>query len=356
MKLFSDHDPRFRLLALKVALFLMAAFIGGLLLIGGLGMTRGLFTKKTAFSFVAANALDIKPGMAVMLSGFKIGVVDDLTLLRDANVQVDILIEDRYMQWMRVGTLVEVRKQGFIGEAYVDVRPGASPHLLPQDGRGQVRYKPSKGIEEIAADLEARLMPVVEDLHVVVKDMHQLSVYVNDEQGDVKQTLANLRAVTSGADRAVKSLDRTLVEAQGMMSAARTTVDSDVRPLLQQATATLNTTQSTLQEAGDKVRQVNVPALQQQTLDVLDKLNRSLVDINAMTGQLRQPVSEVAPRLPSLVNDTQTLVREGSTTLRNGDAALQDVQIMVDRARQNWPLNVWAPTPAPSLIPQDSHD
>lgn len=356
MKLFSDHDPRFRLLALKVGLFLMVAFVGGLLLMGGLGMTRGLFTKKTAFSFTAANALDIKPGMAVMLSGFKIGVVHDLTLQPDANVAVEIRIEDRYMQWMRVGTQVEVRKQGFIGEAYVDVRPGGSRDLLPQDGRGVVAYKPSKGIEEIAADLEARLMPVVEDLHLVVKDMHQLSVYVNDDKGDVKQTLGNLRRVTAGADRAVNSLDRTLVQAQGVMSGVRNTVDGEVRPLLQQAHGTLRSAQVAVDNANARIAAVDVVGLQTQARETLDRLNRSLQDVNVMTGQLREPVSQVAPQLPSLVSDTQNLVREGATTLRNGDAALQDVQIMVDRARQNWPLNVWAPTPMPSLIPQDSHD
>lgn len=356
MKLFSDHDPRFRLLALKVALFLMATFIGGLLLMGGLGMTRGLFTKKTAFSFVAANALDIKPGMAVMLSGFKIGVVDDLTLLPDANVQVDIRIEDRYMQWMRVGTLVEVRKQGFIGEAYVDVRPGSSRELLPQDGRGLVAYKASKGLEEIAADLEARLMPVVEDMHVVVKDLHQLGLWLNDDKGDVRRTLANLKDTTAGASRAVSSLDRTLLQAQGVMGGVQHTLNSRVDPLLLQAETTLKATQATADSANAKIGAVNVEALQSQASEVLGRLNRSLDDVNAMTGKLREPVGNLAPRLPALVDDAQALVREGTTTLRNGDAAVQDVQIIVDRARHNWPLNLWAPPPAPALIPWDSHD
>lgn len=356
MKLFADHDPRFRLLALKVALFLLVAFIGGLLLIGGLGMTRGLFAKKTAFSFIAANALDIKPGMAVMLSGFKIGTVDDLKLLPNASVQVDISIEDRYMQWMRMGTVVEVKKQGFIGEAYVDVRPGTSPILLPQDGKGQVAYKAAKGLEEIAADLESRLMPVVEDLHKVVKDVHALAEYANDDKGDVKQTIANLRTTTEGASRAVASLDQTLHQANGMMGDVRHTLDRRVNPLLQQANATLASVQGTSDTANAKIGAVDVPGLQKQVGEVLDKVNRSMGDVNVMTGHLKEPVAAAAPRLPSLLDDAGALMREGKTTLRNGDAAVQDVQIILDGARQSWPLNIWAPPPIVTLIPVDSHD
>ena len=334
MKLFSDHDPRFRLLGLKVALFVIATLIGVLLIMGALGMARGVFVKKTPFFFIAGNALEIKPGMAVMLSGFKIGTVDDLSLRNDAAVRVDVLIDNRYTDWMRQGTRIEVRKQGFIGEAYLNVRPSTSVGLLPQDGKGELGYITTKGIEEIAADLESKIDPVLKDVHAVVQDAHQLMVYLNDEKGDAKRTLSNLEKTTAQAQQTLKTLDTTL----------------------QQSQHTMTSVQKTVETANTKLSAVDVEGLQTQANTTLLRLNRSLEDVNTMTGALKQPVVQVAPKIPAFVDDTQTLVRQGQQTLRQSDRVVRDVEIILDRARQNWPLNLWAPTPTITIIPQDSHD
>ena len=343
MKLLRDKDPRFQLLSLKVAAFVLS----GLLVLTGvfvaLGISRDLFVKTVPIHVQVGNSLEFKKHMAVMLSGFKIGSVSSLTLTDTANVDVVLDIEEPYMKWIRRDSVARIRQEGYIGDAYVEVSRG-SPEQQQVYAEGEILFIPGTDLEAMAEDMRKRVLPIITDVATIT---HNLSA----PDGDFNKTLSNLRQSTERLKGTLIEVDKTLKNSQQLMSASTAAINEDVRPLLHQGQQAATAATSTLNNLNQ-----TTAALQQQLPPLLHKVDRSLDDVNQMTHQLQGTVSAVAPQLPALVSQGGKLMQQGGQTLQDSDALLYDSQRTLNDARHGWPLRLWA-SPAPAtLLPQDSHD
>ncbi len=80
LKYLRDTDARFQWLGWRVAMFIALGLVCFGLLLGLLALKQGYFVSRTRLSFVAESGNGMNNGMQVRLSGFKIGVVDQVTL------------------------------------------------------------------------------------------------------------------------------------------------------------------------------------------------------------------------------------------------------------------------------------
>ncbi|GAB3266938.1 MlaD family protein [Chitinimonas naiadis] len=313
MALLRDNDPRFRALPWKLAFFAVTALLSAAFVVAFFAWRQGYFEAKTPLSFISDNGNDLKVGMAVKFSGFKIGEVKDLKLDDRGRVRIGVMVEDRHLKWVKADSVGRVAKDGLIGDGYIDV--GLGSMQLPPVGRdAELEFVPAKSLDEILREVRDRAMPVINEVESMIKR-------VNDPQGDLHQTLSNLRTVSAGLNDTRARLDAVL--------------DNVNRLTAKDVPATLATTREALQRAESSLKQV-----EERLPGLLDKTDRTLGNLEAATDSSRKLIEQISPDTAALVHEGRNLAQKGNQT--------------VDAVTGAWPLNKLITPPISSPPRSDS--
>lgn len=304
MKLLADRDERFKGLFTKVSIFVLIAVVGVTLNLLISGIKKGFFTPKSAVFFVAASGQDIKVGMPVKLSGFKIGAVSNLELDAKAQAWVEMMIEDRYLSMLKEDAEVSLKKEGVIGDSILEASRGSESRANLKAG-AEIKFERGGGLEQIAADLRARLYPALDEINQLLKD-------VNDPKGDVRQTLANVRQFTA-------ELHGTRTRIDQLLGQINESVASDIKPTLH-----------TLRLSAEQL-----PAM-------VKKVDDSLENLRQTTATIKSTVDNSAPQISGFLGETRGLV--------------SDTRNMMDAASNSWPLKTIIQPAEQGLVRMDSHD
>lgn len=308
MTLLADKDERFKGLFVKVSIFVLLAVLGIAFNFLYAALRQGLFLHKTPVYFVAPSSQDIHEGMAVKLSGFKIGTVKSMVLNEMAQTRVEVLIDERYMHFLRSDAAVTPIREGVIGDNVLAVDRGSEkkPPLL---AGGEIKFSQGGGLEQITQDLRDRLFPAINDMSKLLHD-------INDPQGDIRQTLKNLRELTAGMNGTRARLDKVLDHTDALVA-------SDARPMLQ----SLNKT------AGK---------LEQELPGLLNKADVTFDNLQKGSASLKSALEISGPQISGLVGESRELVTGARKT--------------VDALNNNWLLKSSIPPEPQGLIKMDSHD
>lgn len=315
MKLLADKDERFKGLFVKVSVFVLLAIIGVSLNLLFSGIKKGFFTPKSAIYFVASTGQDIKVGMPVKLSGFKIGSVSKLELDNKAHAQVEMMIEDRYLSLLKEDAEVSLMKEGVIGDSILEAKRGSENKPQLKAG-ATIEFERGGGLEQIAQDLRDRLYPALDEINTLLKD-------ANDPKGDVRQTLSNLRQFSAEMRGTRARIDHLLEQVDEG-------IDKDVRPALHSVKQSAEGAEAMI----DKLNQA-MPGLIRKTDASLDNLQQTSATIKAA-------VDSSAPQLSGFLGETRGLV--------------SDTRNIMDSASTSWPLKNMMQPPEQGLVRMDSHD
>jgi phospholipid/cholesterol/gamma-HCH transport system substrate-binding protein len=308
-----DPDPRFAALPWKLAAFVLMAVgtvLGMLLLIA---YRQGFFEDKTPLYFVSDSGTDLRIGMAVKFSGFKIGEVDRLVLDERGRVEIHVLVEDRYLRWIKADSIGRVGRDGPIGDSFVDVGMG-DPKLPPVTAHTRLEFIPARSFDEVIAEVRERAMPVFHEVETLIKRL-------SDPQGDLNQTLANVRKLSEDVHTTRAQLDALLRQLNQL--AAR-----DVPATLDETRRTLESARKTLDHVEGRL-----PAL-------LDQTDRTLGEAERAVRTARQTIEQAGPDAVDLIREGKDLVRKGNDT--------------VDAVTGAWPLNRLMPAPVSQPPRSDS--
>jgi phospholipid/cholesterol/gamma-HCH transport system substrate-binding protein len=307
----NEKDARFKGLNVKVGVFITLALVIAAVLLVGLAVRQGLFEAKTQVVFVAASGEGLHPGMAVKLSGFKIGEVSSVALNEGAEVDVDMLIENRYMKWIRADSVAVLSREGLIGDSYIAMTAGGrtQPAL---SGAGVVGFRAGAGLADIAEDVRNRVVPVIGELTTLLHN-------ANDPKGDLRQSLKESRELLVEVRQTRKKLDTVLGTMDEMQK-------GELRDTLGKMRTTLSHVDNTLQ-----VIDHQVPALTDRVGGSLDKVDQSLKKVDAATAAAHSAadkasaaIADAQPRMNSLLDDSRTLVNNSNQA--------------VGAMRQHWPF------------------
>ena len=304
MKLLADKDERFKGLFTKVAIFVLIAVIGVSLNLLISGVRKGLFTPKSSIHFVASSGQDIKVGMPVKLSGFKIGAVSKIELDDKAQAQVEILIEDRYLPMLKEDTEVSLKKEGVIGDSILEANRGSENRKSLIAG-AEIKFERGGGLEQIANDLRTRLYPALDEINQLLKD-------VNDPKGDVRQTLGNVRQFTA-------DLQGTRARIDQLLGQINESVANDVKPSLHSV----------------KQSAEQLPAM-------IKKVDDSLENLRQTTATIKSTVDNSAPQISGFLGETRGL--------------MSDTRNIMDSASNSWPLKTIMQPAEQGMVRMDSHD
>ncbi|MBI5810552.1 MAG: MCE family protein [Deltaproteobacteria bacterium] len=329
-----DTDLRFRNLEMKVGLMALSALAGIILVIVLIGLEKDIFTKKASVRFVAEGGAGFIEGMPVKLSGFKIGRLKTVELTEGANVMATVLINRKYRRWVRDGSKARLSKEGFIGDAFIEITPG-NPYGPETADNGMIPFERAGGMEEIIS--AAR--PVLEEVKEIIH-------YLNDPNGDIKATLANIRGFSSG-------LADTRTEMRGALSEAGMAI-REVRAL---AGKISKESGPMLEESQSAIR--NIEGLTLRLDPVIGNIEKVSAEAASAANRLPALAGRLEKTLDNVKGITDILSAEAPVMremINDAGAAASDTKAAVKGIRESWPVRLLSPPrKKPEFLPLDSY-
>lgn len=306
-------DHRFQHLGLKLGLFAGAGLVLALGLLLAMAVRQGYFSPKSPVFFQADSGTDLTPGMAVKLSGFKIGEVSSVELDQNAKVDVEMLIEERYLQWIKGDSVAMLAREGMIGDSFISISSG-NPGLPPLTAEDRLRFVAGSSLGDVAIDVRNRVVPVIDELSVFLK-------YMNDPKGDVRATFRELHLLAQQLQGTRKEMDALLASVNRLASEDTPATLAQTRSALVRAEASL----AELEKA--------IPALSAQARHSLTGLDQATAAATATATQAGQLLATSTPRLERTLGEAELLLRDSRSA--------------INAARTRWPFK------GPDLAPAD---
>ena len=200
MAILQDDDVRFKGIEKKIGLFAIVAVFGILLTVAAIGIRQDLFSPKTRLFFVTDSAQGIESGMAVKLSGFKIGQVEKLELTDKARVKVTLSIIDRYMPMVRADSRARQVSEGVIGSNIIEIAPGTETAAVLTDN-SQIEFARERGLSQVVGDLYSEVVPLIDDMKRVMNRVDNLLA-------GMPATLDKMDSALTGANKSFQNLEK----------------------------------------------------------------------------------------------------------------------------------------------------
>ncbi|HWR97580.1 MAG TPA: MlaD family protein [Candidatus Methanoperedens sp.] len=361
-----ESDPRFARLERRVGLFLLATVLIVAGAIGVVGVRQGLFTPKADVLLFDESGRDLVEGMEVVTRGFRIGKVRDVRLNDDGRVQVTLAIERRQLRWIRQDSVARVALKAFIGDSRIEVSPG-TPQAPPLPAGGTITLVRDPDLTEIAKKVMEEVKPVL----LAVKSLIE---YLDNPEGDVKQSLANVNRISAGLVDTRERVDEALARVSarvdaigGHLEALAATLRGEVLPqvagLVGDGRQLLGETRQIAGDAGRTVRSLDAfvkedlsrltAALREEVIpqvrDLIAEADRAAAaagtGVDRVNRELPAILEEVQASLENIRVITAQLVpasQEAAGVLRQGGELVEDSQALVRRAQELWPFRTGA--------------
>ena len=134
MSILIEQDSEVALLHRGTRRFLLAGLLATLAIVTAIFVRQGLLRQTAVLNFVTESAQDISKGQSVKIAGFKVGAVDEVTLRADGRVEVQLEIDAESMRFVTRDAVIELRKEGLVGSAVLEIMPGKDRTRLAANG------------------------------------------------------------------------------------------------------------------------------------------------------------------------------------------------------------------------------
>jgi len=304
----TETDPKFRYLEAIVGAFVLAAFAAIVSLVVFLGIENDLFSEKYHLRFRPDSGAGFTRGMPVKLSGFRIGRIQKISLDDQAKVVVRMRIDRKYQKWIRADSTATLLREGLVGDSVVSVSVG-SPGSRVLPGDDFLPFLPEKDLSALAFELS-------DSVKTVLLEIRETVAYINDPNGDLQQTLGNVRRLSANMEESRRRVDTLLVTATGTVARVDPVMDN-------LATA--------IDNAGRRL-----PVL-------LDRMEGTLSNTERISREFLEATKKGAPRIPPLLRGAEELVEDADTVVKG--------------MKTMWPFKKHIP-PANGrgIVPGDSHE
>jgi phospholipid/cholesterol/gamma-HCH transport system substrate-binding protein len=282
--------------------FLLGGALIALLIVSAILVRQGLFRQTASLVFVTDTAQDISKGQSVKIAGFRVGTVDTVILRSDGKVQVGLEIDASHMRFVTRDAVVELRKEGLIGSATLEIIPGVDKTQMAADEATLV-FTRAEGLTALANTLRDKIIPILGDIKNITGSLA-------DSQMGIASTLAKTQAATT-------SLDALLVNANRQAS----DVGSGASRVLGKAN------------------------------DDLGHLGRTLEAVNSNLPVLMTKTQRIMDHVESITAEAQATV---PPAIKDGSAAVSDVREIITGAKSTWPIRSLVPGSGATRLVIDS--
>ena len=322
MGIMEEKDPRFVGIEKKVGIFIAVAVLSIVVAIVFIGLEREIFTAKAKIYFTADSGASLVPGQSVKFKGFRIGKIEDVSLNNSGKVEVRLSVLEEYLPFIKADSVATLRQEGVIGDYIISISQGSEGMANTYDGGG-VFFERATSMEDIANELKGQA-------EEAIKEIKKITAYVTDPDGDIKQTISNVREITDNIKQTQKNLDKMLLVIGNDLSSTLTnttstleTVQEDVIP---QALLLMDTSEGTISSLYNDVQ------------GLMDKADKSMANVLTLTEEMKA----TAERVPF--------------AMEQGMELMEDTSEVLDAAKKTWPLNKHIGADKGGAIPVDSYE
>lgn len=326
MKLLTEKDERFKHLLSKAVVFVVLATLGIGVALFWTGIKKGAFTPKSPVYFVADSGQDLNEGMPVKFSGFKIGKLNSLALDEQGHVQVEVNIETKYLSLIRQGAVITLRKEGVIGDGILEINHGeeSKPVLAAGD---KLTFERANGLEQAVLEMKNRIVPIIDGVQLMLEDPN----------GDVRQTLKNMRQITAEIKGFAAEMHGTRERVDQVLGSVDNNLNNEVTPLLR-----------SLRQSAVRAEAMSAK-LDQELPGMLQKMDSSMESLRSTSEIIKNAVQGSAPQLPGVLG-------EARLTMGKTQEVLGATQEAYESLSSRWPLKNMVPAPETGPVRMDSHD
>ena len=189
----------------KVGIF----FVAGLIVLGvmlEIGEKWNPFDKKVSYRTYLTSITGLKVGDPVRLSGVDVGTISTITILDD-KIQIDFDVKPGTK--IRTDSVAGLRLTNLLGGQFLGISFGSPTAPLLAPG-GTVQGKDVANIDVIVdnvSDLTKDAKKFIEELNRNQNEvMHKISGILDDNRGNLRDSIANLNSITTKFDRGDGSL------------------------------------------------------------------------------------------------------------------------------------------------------
>lgn len=302
MSLLTQHDSDASAMRRGTRSFLIFAVLATLILIAAIFVRQGLFRQTASYSFVADTAQDIAKGQAVRIAGFRVGSVSAVSLKDDGQVAVNMEIDADHMRFITHDARVELRKEGLVGSATLEIVPGPDKTQLAA-AQARLAFSRADGLSALANQVRDEFIPILKDIKVIT------GVLADPKEG-LPGTLAQVRASSVALNALLANSNR---QVAGIGNAA---------------TRVLGEAEKDLTHLGQTLETAN-----QRLPGIIDRTQQMLDHVEKITAEAEISVPPA---------------------LRDGSAVTSDVREIVSGAKQTWPIRNFVDAPGAAKLKMDS--
>jgi len=309
MSLLTQYDADAEALRRGIRRFLLAALLAMLAVAAAIAVRQGAFRQTTSYSFVTTSAQDIVKGQAVRIAGFRVGSVAKVSLKDDGHVEVDIEIDADYMRFVTHDARVELRKEGLVGSATLEIVPGADQsRLAPAQAR--LAFSRADGLAALANQVRDEFIPILKDIKTITGNLADAEKGLPGTLARVRESADALNVLLATSNRQVEGIGGTAIRLMG-------------------------NTEKSISHLGQTLEATNqrLPGMLDRTQQILDRTQQVL-------DHAEKIAAEAETSVPPL--------------LRDGSAAAADAREIISGAKQTWPISTFVDVPAPATLKPDS--
>ena len=302
MSLLNQHDSDTAALSRGTRRFLFLALALTLALVLAIVVRQGLFRQTANYSFVADTAQDIAKGQAVRIAGFRVGSVSEVSLKDDGQVAVTLEIDADQMRFITHDARVELRKEGLVGSATLEIVPGPDKTRLAA-AQARLAFSRADGLTALANQVRDEFVPILKDIKLITGALADPEKGLPGTLAKIRESSEALNLLLANGNRQVEGIGGKAIQVLGK-------AEEDLGHLGQ-----------TLEAANKRL-----PAMLDRTQQMLDHAEKI--------------TAEAAVSVPP--------------ALRDGSAVAADVREIVGGAKQTWPIRTFVDAPAPATLKADS--
>jgi phospholipid/cholesterol/gamma-HCH transport system substrate-binding protein len=340
-----------RQLQFRVGLFAITAMMVMATLLFQFGEVRTLLEKQYQILVHFDSAPGVLEGSPVRLNGIPIGDVDRISLDRKrGGVLLTLSIDEKYS--LR-GDSIPRLQQSLLGDAAIEFTPGVSSE--PFDRQTILEGSTPPDVMEVVLGMENQLAQMMASFDATSREWQQLARNVNSlvetNQGSlhdvVQRTATSLDEFTKTMQRAGSAFEnanrviadpRTVANLQKALAGLPQIVNET-----QQTISAMRQTVSTINGNLRNIENVTAP-LAKHTTSIVVRLDNSLSNLEAMTGELRD-VAQIASKSdgslkrflsdPQLYDDLERSASSLAILLRNLEPIVQDMRVFTDKVARH---------------------
>lgn len=312
-----NTDPRFHLVELRSGFFLGSIL---LILAGAVGFgiwKQEWFRGAKEYQMTAETSEGLQTGMAVRLSGFRIGKVDAIELVGPGEVAVKVKVFDEYVHYVKIDSRAEVRGENLIGDRFIEITAGSAGAPLAQEG-AEIQIESEPTIGAMVEELKEEFQPILAGLGGVAEKLPRTVDRVDRVIDESHALIADLRREDGNLQQGFARFSEALAEVESLVAELREPDNDMMKGIDQFEDAT-----RAMSEHLDSIL-TKLDSASGRLDETMAKAGGLIDEADAVVESLGDTVEETAPEVPEMV-------RKSARTVDKADDVMSAVRDM-------WPI------------------